>query len=148
MAKREGVLDRYSPDWCGVFGFYPEPTEFAAVDKLKAMGVREASFQCGRTTGGGCFTNLMSVVAKKGQPVDVAWLVEVRSLCDGMGPQLFSEMVSVAGPDGDDPDTDCRHFVANGDLLLFVRMRLDKMIRMSVDVVIPTAALVETPAAG
>jgi hypothetical protein len=132
-----------------VFGFFPEPDEFPAVEKLQAIGVREVAFQSARTVDGQFFTNVTAVVPIKGRVVDVAWLKEVRECCEAMGPPLDAETMRVAGPDSDDaPETDCRGLVSKGDLLLFVRIRLDKQVHMSAEVVIPSIDVVEVPVAG
>jgi hypothetical protein len=148
MARREGVLDRFSPAWHSVFSFFPQSEEYPAVEALQKIGVREIEGQYGRTADGSLFTNLRSVTASKGQVVNVEWLKQVRDLCESMGPQLSADVTLVAGPDGDDPGADCRHLVTDGDLMLFVWMRLDKRIGMSVDVVIPASDVVEVPVEG
>jgi hypothetical protein len=148
MTRRNDVLDRFSPAWHGVFGFFPAPDECPAIVKLQAIGVREVAFQSARTGDGQFFTNVIAVVPVKGQAVDVAWLKEVRECCEAMGPLLDAETIRVAGPDSDDaPETDCRGLVSEGDLLLFVRMRLDRQVHMSAEVVIPSIDVVKEPVA-
>jgi hypothetical protein len=148
MARREGVLDRFSPAWHPVFSFTPHPEEYPAVESLQKSGVREIEGQYGRSADGSLFMNLKSVTASKGQVVNVDWLKQVRGLCESMGPQLSADVALVAGPDGDDPGTDFRHLVTDGDLMLFVWMRFDKRIGISVDVVIPASDVVEVPVEG
>jgi len=142
VSKREGVLDRYYPDWCDVLSYCPDPNEFVNVEQVQAMGVREVAFILGRDAREQMFLNLTSVIAEKHQAVDVAWLLEVRRLCEAMGPQLFSDTVRVAGPEDD--GVDCRDLVASGELLLFVRLRSKNGNAMSVAAVVPTTHL--TPA--
>jgi len=145
MARRDNVLDSFSPAWHTVFGFHPQPEKYPAVETLRESGVREITCQYGRTAGGSHFMNLESVITSKGQVVDVGWLERVRGLCESMGPQILADVMRVASPDEDDPDTDCRHLVSDGDLMLFARIDLGKQGSMSVDVKFPACEWVEMP---
>jgi hypothetical protein len=80
-----------------------------------------------------------------GQVVNVQWLQHVRGLCESMGLQLLANVIRVAGPDGDDPDSDCSDLVSVGDLMLFVWIRVDKRICISVGMLMPASDLVAVP---
>jgi len=143
MARRDGVMDRYSSAWQNLFTFYASPDEYPAVEALRAMGVLQVTFQCGRTARGGRLSNVTSAAARKGLVADVTWLAEVHDLCERMGAALDAEMVRVAGPDASELEPDYRDLVAAGDVLMFVSIRFDDEIRMSASVVIPAAYAVE-----
>jgi hypothetical protein len=143
MSQSESVLHRHNPMWFRLFAFHAEAEEFPHVDELKSIGVREIAIQYGRASDGSLFTNVSSVAAETGQEVDVSWLIEVRDVCERLGPQLFVAASCLAGPDEDgNPETDVREMMANGDLLLFVTVWTEKESHLLVDVAVPSADLV------
>lgn len=143
MSKCERVLSQRDPAWFRLFAFQAEAEEFPHLDELNSIGVREMTIQYGRAADGSQFTNVSSVVAETGQVVDVAWLTEVRSVCERLGPQLFVAASCLAESDEDEAEeADVRELMAGGDLLLFVQVWAEKEALMLVDVAVPSADLV------
>ncbi len=111
------------------------------MEALQAMGVQQVDFHFGRAADGHVFTNLTSVVPVRGHVVDVPWLEEVRLLCEQMSPCLYAATICVSLPDDEGPGSECMELVAEGDLMVFVWLRLDGQIHAQADVVIPASDL-------
>lgn len=126
--------------------FFPDVEEYSSAERLRALGVRSLEFVLGRTSDGSIFTNVTSVIPVKEQAVDVEWFKQAQDLCDGMGPQLVSKTMSVAGAEDGDEDMDFRDEIADGSLWLSVCLRFDKEAHLSVDVYVPAGDLEVTPA--
>jgi hypothetical protein len=142
MARRNGVLDLCSSVWSRLFSYSCESDEVRESAKLQMPGVREAEFQVGRPEDGSLVTNLTAAVAVTEQEVDVAWLAEVRKLCAEAGPSLLAKMMRVAGPDHGDPEEHCWDLVAEGELILIVRVsQWKKSCDAFVEVALPESHL-------
>jgi hypothetical protein len=143
MSQSESVLQRHDPTWFRLFAFHADADEFPHIDELKSIGVREIAIEYGRAKDGSLLTNVSSVAAETGQVVDVAWLIEVRDVCERLGPQLFlaASFLAGTGEDGS-PETDVRELMTDGDLLLFVTVWTETESHLLVDVAVPSADLV------
>jgi hypothetical protein len=144
MSRMKSALDEYSHVWERVFSFHTFLDDHAAIDSLRAIGVSKVAFYRGRTASGETITNVTAVEPSKGVAVDVGWLKRIQELCEELGPHLDAEVVRVAGPDGDDHDTDCRDLIAREDLLLFARVGFAEETSASVGVNIPVTAVATT----
>ncbi len=138
MARKSVPTDRHSCAWKSLFGFSPDVENHEAVSRLKDLGVEEVEFRRFRTAEHEHFTDLTRVVAGKTAVVTVAWFKQVRDLCLALAPAIDPEVQRVAAPDGDDPDTDLREAVAEGDLLVHVRVSFRKGTYISADVSYPS----------
>lgn len=138
MARKVVPTERSSCAWKSLFGFSPDLENHEAVGRLKDLGVEEVEFRRFRTAAHEHFTDLTLVVAGKGTAVTVAWFKQVRDQCLALAPAIDPEVQRVAGPDGDDPDTDLREAVAEGDLLVHVRVSFRKDTYINADVKFPS----------
>lgn len=120
MSQRINVMTRLTADWHQLFTCWPSLEEHPVVNALKALGVRELSFQRARSEDGETCTNVVSLVPGAGVAVDAGWIVRVGALCEQLGPDLDRELIDIAGPAGGGED--CRHLVAGGEVLVHVQL--------------------------
>jgi hypothetical protein len=138
MARKAIPTDLYSPVWLPLFSFSPDVENHEAVGRLRDLGVDEVWFRRLRTESQEFFTDVGRVVANKGTAVTVTWFKQVRDLCHALAIAIDPEVQRVAGPNDDDPESDLREAVADGELVIDVVVSFRKGGFISADVKYPS----------